>query len=127
MRGTPVPHCEEKIKIKIKRLLTVVSPSTGRSGHDHDIAAAEKDGDRLTLPRQTTDEKHGSIAQSRSKKKVSFEREKKKDVCAAAHDMDTSGEVEQTSERSTCAMRVSCHEGVFMKACKMQDRKQTLV
>jgi hypothetical protein len=82
----------------------MVSPSTGWSRHDHDVAAAEKYGDGLDISRQTTNKKHGGIAQS-SFPQSSARGSKGRGL--VTHDIETSGEVEQTSERSTCAMRVS--------------------
>ena len=81
----------------------MIGPSACGAGHDHHVSGAQEDGHGLDVARVPAYQEDRSAAEPA--KRV---REIKERRDFQTHEMETRGEVAQTSERSTWAISVSC-------------------
>jgi len=81
----------------------MICSSAARPGHNDDVAGTKHDRNWIHISGDPPNEKDSGISQPVKKKSESLHVEKK----SRYYEMDTKGEVAQTSERSTCPQSVS--------------------
>jgi hypothetical protein len=81
---------------------TVVCPPARRTGHYDGVPRTKEDRLWLYISSDSADEKYCGVAKPDNSSSEDYASSE------CTYDIETSGDVAQTSERSTCAMSVSC-------------------
>ena len=108
----PLNVISQRCPLKVRRKRTfqdtgdsVICAST-RSWHDYNVSRPQKDGDRFCVPCHSSNQEDGGITQTckqmHSKMQCWTSQQK------TSYEIEIRGDVAQTSERSTWAIKVSC-------------------
>jgi hypothetical protein len=81
---------------------TVIRPPACRTGHYDGVPGTKEDRYWLYVSSDSADEKYCGVSKPDNSSSEDYASRE------CTYDIETSGDVAQTSERSTCAMSVSC-------------------